>query len=161
MHSLLVTLAGCSLSGQMQKLRNPWKSQEQESKKMASVYLGLRLLHGLQVSHVTGILFTLFTTTSSSPRRVTRAQVCLTSCLSAAHHSWQAGKRRPTGQAGKGLTDQKERDSAAARSLQTVEDISSICDGIRTEGQTVWHWGGVREWWYLHSWRGGSSPRVT
>ena len=88
-HSLLVTLAGCSLSGQRQKLRNPSKQfcKEQESKKMASVYLGLRLLHGLQVSHVTSILFTLFTTTSSSPRRLTRAQLSLTSCLSAAHHS--------------------------------------------------------------------------
>ena len=83
----MVTLAGFSLSGQMQKLRNPSKSKEQESKKMASVYLGLRLLHGLQVSHVTSILFTLFTTTSSSPRRLTRAQLSLTSCLSAAHHS--------------------------------------------------------------------------
>ena len=67
--------------------RREFAQFEQESKKMASVYLGLRLLHGLQVSHVTGILFTLFTTTSSSPRRVTRAQLCLTSCLSAAHHS--------------------------------------------------------------------------
>ena len=83
----MVTLSGCSLSGQRQKLRNPSKRfcKEQESKKMASVYLGLRLLHGLQVSHVTSILFTLFTTTSSSPRRLTRAQLSVSLHASQRH----------------------------------------------------------------------------